>query len=70
MTFADVQNAVCDVFQSAECSVEVSPELTEPPFNFEFHALGKMIQLLPCSSAIPNDFYHVSSSTVRYLAPF
>ncbi|VDK43926.1 unnamed protein product, partial [Gongylonema pulchrum] len=63
-----VQNAVCDAFQSAECSVEVSPELTEPPFNFAFHALGKVIRLLPHGAAVPKEFYQVSSISVRYSA--
>ncbi|VDK63907.1 unnamed protein product, partial [Onchocerca ochengi] len=58
---ADVQNAICEEFESAECSVEGSPELTEPPFNFAFHALGKKIQLLPSGSVIPKDFYQVST---------
>ncbi|KAM3721190.1 F-box only protein [Dirofilaria immitis] len=56
----DIQNAICEEFHSVECSVEASPELTEPPFNFAFHALGKKIHLLPSGSVIPKDFYQVS----------
>ncbi|VDM91778.1 unnamed protein product [Litomosoides sigmodontis] len=56
----DIQSAICEGFQSAECSVEVSPELTEPPFNFSFHALGKKIHLLPSGSAIPKGFHQIS----------
>ncbi|VDO41960.1 unnamed protein product [Onchocerca flexuosa] len=51
---------MCEEFESAECSVEGLPKLTEPPFNFAFHALGKKIQLLPAGSVIPKDFYQVS----------
>ncbi|CAG9539181.1 unnamed protein product [Cercopithifilaria johnstoni] len=56
----DIQNTICEEFQNAECSVEVSPELTEPPFNFAFHALGKKIHLLPSGSMIPKDFHQIS----------
>uniref|UniRef100_A0AAF5Q050 Uncharacterized protein n=1 Tax=Wuchereria bancrofti TaxID=6293 RepID=A0AAF5Q050_WUCBA len=58
----DIQNAICEEFQSAECSVEMSPELTKPPFNCAFHALGKKIHLLPSGSLIPKDFYQVSAT--------
>ncbi|EJW76923.1 hypothetical protein WUBG_12167, partial [Wuchereria bancrofti] len=60
--FTDIQNAICEEFQSAECSVEMSPELTKPPFNCAFHALGKKIHLLPSGSLIPKDFYQVSAT--------
>lgn len=62
----DIQNAICEKFQSAECSVEASPELTEPPFNFAFHALGKKIHLLPSGSMIPEDFDQISVISVRF----
>uniref|UniRef100_A0A915Q4K2 Uncharacterized protein n=1 Tax=Setaria digitata TaxID=48799 RepID=A0A915Q4K2_9BILA len=56
----DIQHAICENFQSAECSVEGSPELTESPFNFAIHSLGKKIYLLPSGSTIPKDFYQIS----------
>uniref|UniRef100_A0A0R3RGJ1 Ras-GEF domain-containing protein n=1 Tax=Elaeophora elaphi TaxID=1147741 RepID=A0A0R3RGJ1_9BILA len=59
----DIQNAICEEFEGAECSVEVSPELSEPPFNFPFHALGRKIHLLPSGSTTPKDFYQISATS-------
>lgn len=65
--FAVIQSAICEEFESAECSVGMSPELTEPPFNLAFHALGKKIYLQPSGSVIGKDFHQIAAMSVRLL---